>query len=480
MSWVKKLSIMGVLLSLFIVSACSSAGTNNGDGKAAKDGNVETSEQSGEAKFSGTVHVFATNWIIKEDDRIKEYSAKVKEKFGFDLKFTAPPFADSEEKLNVMLASGEDIDVIWKSTPGGMLSLVEKGYLQPLTTYVNNSEVLNEENWLGVPYLETLSAEGEIYGIPNMKPSGYIPTINKAWLDKLNLPIPTTFEELNTTLQAFKDAKLAGDATIPLAHQWSYGDHIASFLGMWGLEGPNPVMDANGSITHPWLTPEAKEGFIWLQDMYKNKILDTEFPTAQEEPLRQKVINGMVGVFFDWPGANYDMNKKGKEAGKLVEMVAMDQLAAKAGITPVTPGNTITSWMIPKTSKNPDAAFKLIEFWNTPEGADLFGMMEGYDYNMVDGKKTVDPQKANFFVSQGESGTLVKDWTNTAPDTEEAKLGSAVLNKFMKFPPAIKGQAQAQDITRSLALKTIMGESTVDEFQAELKKQLLNKKLITE
>lgn len=474
-------SALIIFTSLF--AGCGSTEKNaavnsSGDSTKAAAGSTASATETAK-KFDGKVVVFATNWIIKENDRAKEYSQITKEKLGFDLEVINPPFAEASEKLNVMLSSGEQIDVIWKSTPSDMLSLAEKGYLIPVEDYLKNSKEMTADKWLGWDYMDPVKYDGKAYAVPLMKASGYIPTINKAWLDELGLQVPKTFEELNNVLVKFKEAKLGGDATIPMAHQWSYGDHVASFLGMWGLTSPNPQLDSNGKRYHPWLTPEAAEGFKWLQDMYAKGILDKEFPTVQEEPMRQKVINGMVGFFMDWPGANYDMNAKAKAAGKKSEMVAMEQVAAKSGITPVTPGNTICMWMISKTSKNPDAAFALIEYWNTEEGAKNFSLKEGMDYKVVDGKKVGDPTNGNFITEVSKTGTLVKAIQAIGLDpTEEGIAGAAVLDKQIQFPAPLPNATVAHDIARPLALKCITGGMSVEDFQKELASSLKAKDLI--
>lgn len=431
-----------------------------------------------QAADSNKFVVFTTNWIVKDNARIDEYKTIIKEKFGKDLVIINPPFAEAAEKLNIMLASGEQIDVIWKSTPGDMLMLVEKDLLYPLEDMLKASATLTQDQWSGWNYLDPVSYDGHVYALPLMKASAYIPTINKAWLDKLGLPIPTTFAELESTLRAFKDAKLAGDATIPLAHQWSYCDHVASFLGMFGLPGPNVYLE-DGKRVHPWLTAEAAQGLTWLQSMYKDGILDSEFPTAQEEPMRQKVISGMVGLFFDWAGANNDMNAKAKEQGNLCEMVAMPAPAAIDGKPAYITGNTICMWMVPKTAADPQASFDLISYWYSKEGAEKFSLTEGYDYKVVDGKKIGDPVNGNFIVDVSKTGTLVKALERIGLDaTQESIDGAAVMDAQIIFPSPLPGIGDVQDIARPLVLRCITGELTVQAFQDELRTELLAKGLI--
>lgn len=478
----RKLTGLFLVLSLCLgmLAGCgggtADAGASGG-GTSAEAGEPEVNENA--AGDGEKLVVFATNWIIKENDRIDTYKEIIREKFGKELEIINPPFEESAEKLNIMLSSGEQIDVIWKSTPGGMLELAEKGYLVPLDDMLSASEELVPEKWSGWDYLDSVTYDGSVYALPLQKATGYIPTINQAWLDELGLPVPATLDELTSTLRAFKEAGLGGDATIPLAHQWSYSDHVASFLGMWGLEGPNVMLDENGKRYHPWLTESAAEGLTWMQEMYSEGILDSEFPTAQEEPMRQKVINGMVGVFMDWPGANHDMNTKAAANGTKSNMVAMEQIAASSDVTAVTPGNTICMWMVPKTSPDPQAAFDLIEYWYTEEGAQQFSLQEGFDYTVADGEKIGDPTNGNFFVEVSKTGTLVKAIEAVGLDaTEEGLLGAEVLDKQIKFPGPLPGASAVADIAQPLVLQCIIGEISVEDFQSQLQEELLAKEYI--
>ena len=75
----------------------------------------------------------------------------------------------------------------------------------------------------------TTMADGNIYGFAAYEPETWNLTpnrmfINRAWLDKLGLEVPTTTDELKTVLEAFRD----GDPN---------GNGVQDEIGVYGFAG---------------------------------------------------------------------------------------------------------------------------------------------------------------------------------------------------------------------------------------------------
>lgn len=131
--------------------------------------------------------------------------------------------------------------------------------------------------------------DGQIYTLPNVIPSGFngSPThlmINKNWLDKLGLEVPTTWDEFETVLKAFKTQDPNGNGkadeipfTFPSLSTTNFGDNTpAVFLGSTGIvfqsrsDAVSKGLYVDNGKVKTWLTSDNfKRVATWL-----NKLMD--------------------------------------------------------------------------------------------------------------------------------------------------------------------------------------------------------------
>lgn len=451
-----------IVLLIGIISAC---------------GNESGSESNGEKTVK--LVIFAPSLIIKDDEqRQAEYKQIFKEAVGCDVEFVTTPINGFEEKLGVMLSSKQQIDLIWTTGVPSIVKMVNQGFLTPIDDYVGASEYLNSDRYMGMEGIQSTRVENHIYGVPYKMPMGYVPVINKVWLDKLGLDVPQTFEELNTALYAFVENDMGGGLTIGTTHQYPYVEQIASWLGFFGVEGGHVTRNENGERYHPFLTENARQGLLWLQQLYADGVLDMEFPTVQETSMRQKLANGNVGMTFDWPATSEETNRKAKTNGKDVEMVAFEPVAAIDGVTPVIPGHTLVSWVISSTSKNPDKAFELIEYLASDEAVGALGMKEGLDFERDETGHEILTENASGIVVQQSALSPVKDLQSGIHSTEEAWREMEILNTYINIIPWERENSESDIYASKNILKCITGQMSVDDYLENLKNTLLKYKMI--
>ncbi len=423
--------------------------------------------------------IFAPTLIIKDDEeRQADYKKIFKEAVGIDVEFVTTPINGFEEKLGVMLSSNQQIDIVWTTGVPSIVKMVNQGFLMPLDDYVADSAYYKSDAYLGMEGIQSTKIENHIYGVPYKMPMGYVPVINKTWLDKLGLDIPQNFEELNTALYAFVDNDLGGSLTIGTTHQYPYVEQIASWLGFFGVEGGHVTRNENGERYHPFLTENAREGLMWLQQLYIDGVLDMEFPTVQETSMRQKLTNGNVGMTFDWPVTNEETNRKAKANGKDVNMVAFEPVFAIEGVEPVIPGHTLVSWVISSTSKNPDKAFELIEYLTSDEAVGALGMKEGLDYEVDESGKKVLTENASGMIVQQSALSPVKDLQSGIQSTEEAWHEMDILNRYINIIPWERENSESDIYANKNILKCITGQMSVDDYLENLKSTLMKYKMI--
>lgn len=144
----------------------------------------------------------------------------------------------------------------------------------------------------GSPYSKVASTWNEkLYGAPGVN-TGLMANasshmfINKKWLDKLGLPVPTTWSELKTTLEAFKNGDPNGDGkpVIPL-------DFNAPNTEGWGWFQPNVLLGSygipvtgggtglyadNGTIKNYLTDPAYKDLANYLHSLWSEGLISKE------------------------------------------------------------------------------------------------------------------------------------------------------------------------------------------------------------
>ena len=159
----------------------------------------------------------------------------------------------------------------------------------------------------GLPAGERMGTAGigapedySIYSVPQFS------MINKAWLDDLGLPVPTTLEELHAALKAFKDndmsAKYYGNApgsTIPMStgfDQWCWGQNIF-YAGFGFTNWPNDVCNVlvlkdDGTVEFMCVTDQYRQAVSYFHDWYAEGLMDVEMFSQTDTQLISKCSQG--------------------------------------------------------------------------------------------------------------------------------------------------------------------------------------------
>jgi putative aldouronate transport system substrate-binding protein len=219
-----------------------------------------------------------------------------------------------QQKLNLAFASNDLPDLISASAENigkmakanALLPLDEliDQYASPLTKQII-SEFKNASN---NTYFLSYSYNKAIYGFPNCVDL-WSAAWNNLWirkdvLDELKMPVPSTLQQFEDVLAAYKKA---------------YPDNIGLTMGYDRLTGSQVVMNAFDAHPHMWvensdgnliygsITPDVKKGLEVLRRWYEKGYLDKEFITKDMEKAIES-FNAGKGLaiygqwwFVDWP-----------------------------------------------------------------------------------------------------------------------------------------------------------------------------------
>ncbi|RAV22452.1 extracellular solute-binding protein [Paenibacillus contaminans] len=209
-----------------------------------------------------------------------------------------PPAGTYEEKLNIMLASNEQLDAFIVSD---WTEFQKKGMIRPINDLLKNAPELvknyTKEEWDAVTDKKT----GNIYAIPFANtPIGNAPRIRTDWLEALGLKEPTTLEEFEAVLEAFKTTDKFGKNVIPLVTHLSFQQMDRAFMGLWTKYGDHNWIDADGSVKPAILDPAYKSYIAKMAEWYAKGYIWKEAFTQEINAVNDLVSQNRVGVLGTW------------------------------------------------------------------------------------------------------------------------------------------------------------------------------------
>ena len=309
------------------------------------------------------------------------------------------------------------------------------GVFIDLTPYINADVMPNltkilEEN-PDIRSAITMS-DGKIYGLPAAEQMGtagigleedysiytvpQFSMINKAWLDELGLPVPTTLEELHTALVAFKENDMsatyygnAPGSTIPMStgfDQWCWGQNVF-YAGFGFTNWPNDVcndliLNDDGTVEFVSVRDGYRDAVTYFHDWYAEGLMDIEMFSQSTSQLIAKCSQGQVGVATWW----YIEEVMGDKSSDYVFLPILEGPDGTYNVT-VRTGGAVNSGNLNVTSAcgNPEALLKFYDQWYDGE------IVMQLQYGPI----------GTYFTEQDEKGM----WVSITDDEAREKFGKS-------------------------------------------------------
>lgn len=292
-----------------------------------------------------------------------------------------------KEKKNVLFASGDYPDVLLNAalTKEEQMLYGEQGILVPLNDLieentVNLKQLLNDIDWLR----NAITApDGNIYALPQINECYHCTLsqkmwINKTWLENLGLEMPTTTEEFENVLKAFKDQDPNGNGVadeIPLSGSitgWNTGVEnplLCAFLYNDGSSSSYRVNLEDGKVSFAPSMDKFKEGLGWLASLYEQGLIDQAAFTQPVDQYKQVGMSEDAVIGVGVAGAPIAFTQMGSE--RMAEYVAVPPLTGPDG-TCVTAYNPIGmdegEFAITNANEHPVETIKWIDYLYSHEG----------------------------------------------------------------------------------------------------------------
>jgi putative aldouronate transport system substrate-binding protein len=310
------------------------------------------------------------------------------------LKSTVSPSAtQTGEVYNVMLASGKIPDIVH----GVIKSINQYG---PAGAYIPLDELIDEHAPNIKAFLESepevkaivSAGDGKLYCLPFINDGeperGYF--VREDWLEKLNLSMPETRDDLYGVLKAFRenDPNENGEKDeIPFFARSA--TNMLEMCHMFGLSYTRFISE-DGKVKWPYYTREWKDFLLMLKKWYDEGLIDPEIWTRGGNSRDVLLGENLGGMTRDWFGSTAEYNVKLKDKVPGFSFVAMPPPVDINGRQwEPTRRERIgdKGWAIGKNNEHVIETIKYFDFWYSEEGRRLMNFgREGIEYTMEDGK----------------------------------------------------------------------------------------------
>lgn len=379
----------------------------------------------------------------KSDVENNAFLKYLEEKTNVTLKVTKRPSNQSDTSTikNLLLASNDypEMFLMNATSAFSMSEMLKYGQQDkifiPLNNLIDKYGYELKKLYDEFPQLKQImvATDGNIYGLnqgSQCQHCGSYPKmwVNMDWLEKLNMPVPTTTDEFEKMLMAFKTkdpGNVGSENVIPLTADldetidyWLVNSFIpySAHTAKW-LTGSNECyVDDNGKVIFSADKPEFKDALNYMHRLYSQGLIDkAAFSQTMEQARATTQKKSMrVGAFVAMHlGCTIDLNDKETYGAyhAIPPLKGPDGVQYQPNIFGVSSVNQNTSaqGVITDKCKNPEAAFRVLDYFMNPEVSMLKSRgQEGVDWNKA------QPGTASM-LGPDIQYTLVNHETNSEP-----------------------------------------------------------------
>lgn len=402
---------------------------------------------------------------------LAEANKYLAEKIGVNLDMTYIDFGDYNQKMSIIVNSGEPFDLAFIcSWAGDYLGNARKGAFLDLTPYLQTTgkdmyEAIDERFWEGA------EIDGKIYAVPNQKEIGVLPmwVFTKEYVDKYNIPYQDlhTLEDLEPWLKVIKENE---PDVVPLYitkgfSPPTYFDYITNPVGV-------EMGDDSLTVKNVFETEKMKSTIETLRKYYKAGYINADAATAKDDKSVKRLVTKA-------DGQPYAEGLWSKDLGyEVVASDIMDGLVTNDSTT----GSMIA---VSNNSKNKDKAVDFLNLLNTdPYIRNLLNYgIEGVHYTKVgDNSIEINTEKTknysvpyfaggNLFITYTTQGEPEDKWEEFKTFNDEAQ-SSPILGFKFDTTPVVNELAAINNVMEEFKPIIFSGSVDTDEYLNKLNDKL--------
>lgn len=480
----------GIAIVSLLLSACNSS---SGGSAGADTTNPSIAEKvNDKLNPVNLVWYYPVSTLSSDMQTVQDAVNKItKEKISATVKLMPQVFGDYPQKMNTVLAAGDQVDMLWTSNWNfDHLQSVSKGVLLPLDKLIDQYAPEAKKNI--PPYIwDATQINGQYYGFPSyqimVNKEGLI--LQKRFVEKYNLDITKvkSMQDLEPFMKQIKEGE-SKDIVPFVSDRRGKLNLMSRYFGLELVSNGTTLIGAvdwnnPSQIINLYDTQQYKSYLDFMRDWYIKGYINNNAAVTKNVVDIQKKGNS-VSYY-------HNVLKPGLESELKVASAGQDMVILPLADAYATTGQMISSLQaINKDSKYPERAMMLLNLINTDK--DLFNLLsfgvEGKHYKKVsDNTVVVIPEGGytglnwvfgntfNGFLKEGQDENLAVE---TIKMNETAK-SSPILG--FKFDPS-KVLAEIANITSVrdqyapvLETGTIAANEKLAEFQDKLKQAGIDK-----
>ncbi|MBB6672959.1 extracellular solute-binding protein [Cohnella nanjingensis] len=427
-----------------LTSALAGCGGNDGNDA----GTAGTGGQSNQSLAPVTLKVVVPGGKgANFDEVMSEVNKRLKADLNTQVDFTFIDFGDLNQKTNVMLASGENVDLIFDAPWLHLDSMSSQGFYEELTDLLNQygshvRETRPQQMW------DANKINGKIYGVPlgsaYTQPRSVF--IRKDLREKLNLPPVRTYEDLKAYLYAVHDREpgitplIAGadDVTYSWVN-WLVRDDTSLGVRPTNGIGASLMLYYKGNDGKVYNLFDAQEPKIWtyIEDtrkLFMDKVMSQDVMTnksSQSDMQLQNKVAATPQMAFGIPQSFNDRLKQVVPDGEL-EAVRLFDLKLGSNLSNYKMDNFIC---IVKASKHKDRAMMFLDWANQKDNYDLLERgIEGKNWKAVGDHRyeTLNSDGGIVSFQLMLNPVLEREWAGTDEETRKYNQFIAQADHFTK------------------------------------------------
>ncbi|MBN3524803.1 extracellular solute-binding protein [Paenibacillus apiarius] len=371
-------------------------------------GNNNAGDSGGVTNIKTQVINYAPEFIGPDNPLWQEFEKRTNTKLN--ITWLSPTTA--EDKINVMLASGDLPDLTYVETLDNsqLRKMIDQGVFWDLTELLKEYPNLNRKEF-EVMWRDS-KINGKNYGVPRYYPAyggGIFPMFRKDWLDKLQLQAPANVDEFREVLKAFKTKDPNGNgqadevpyAATPGSMGFLY-NVFNETQGNWKLK--------DGKLA-PIITEDAsRDALLYIKQLFDDGLLPPDFAIMKFSQVTDLIRSGKAG------GVGYSMNQAWihtefiRKTDPNADLIPLASIENKAGVKYTPSGVPYYGvFLIPK--KVPEDKMKKIlsflDYGYGPEGNTLaFYGVKDVHYKEENGNKVPTEQAKKDMVGDGNMASI--------------------------------------------------------------------------
>jgi putative aldouronate transport system substrate-binding protein len=238
------------------------------------------------------------------------------------------PVASYPEKLRLLLSSGDLPDTvvikgdIWQDP--SVLKAVEQGLFKDITSFLGDlSKYPNLKKALPPHAWKLTQYAGKNYGVPRTRPAiiGYALMMRKDWLDRLNLPVPSTVTAFYDSVKKMVNSDLDGNGKQDTVGMAAFTFNL---LNAYGFD--EPEFNETGGLKRYEFTGKYMDFIAFFRKAYAEGLLSKEFPVLKDNQYHEMFLAGRMASDFQTALHAYEFDQGCKKVDPRAEIAVIPAL----------------------------------------------------------------------------------------------------------------------------------------------------------